>query len=290
MDELRLMNAAGTCKTEEEVARFRTAPVSEVTLGSITVLPRAGNPGTNFWIDDTTGASLNALGLPNPGLAYYRERLPRMTAAVRAAGKRLRVSLAGFSVEDYRALARGVASFDVDAVEINLSCPNVWDGADQKPVFALDPVLLDEICRETAAVLPERIALAVKLAPADPHLLKRVAAAIARIGRLSEVVAVNTIPNAFVFDEAGRAAIGGNGLAGLGGRALKPVALGHVRQLRSLLPGRVAVVGVGGVFCGRDATDFFGAGAAGVQVGTACYAYGPGVFQDIVSEFLDLAA
>ena len=92
------------------------------------------------------------------------------------------------------------------------------------------------------------------------------------------------------LDEAGRAAIGGNGLAGLGGRALKPVALGHVRQLRSLLPGRVAVVGVGGVFCGRDATDFFRAGASGVQVGTACYAYGPGVFQDIVSEFLDLAA
>ena len=84
--------------------------------------------------------------------------------------------------------------------------------------------------------------------------------------------------------------MGGNGLAGLGGRPLKPVALGHVVQLRALLPSRVSVVGVGGVFAGKDVTDYLAAGAAGVQVGTACYAYGAGVFQDIAAGFLDAAA
>ena len=84
--------------------------------------------------------------------------------------------------------------------------------------------------------------------------------------------------------------MGGNGLAGLGGRPLKPVALGHVRQLRTLLPTRIAIVGVGGVFEGRDVFDYINAGAAGVQVGTACFAYGADVFQDIAAGFLDAAA
>lgn len=290
MDDLRLMNAAGTCKTLADVEQFRGAPITELTLGSVTSLPRDGNPGTNFWIDDVTGASLNALGLPNPGLDYYREHLPRMAETSRAAGKRLRVSLAGFSLDDYRVLAEGVAPFDIDTIEINLSCPNVWDGGDQKPVFALDPELLDEVCRTVAAVTPEHIALAVKLAPSDPLLLKRIAAKITAIPRIGEVVAVNTLPNAFVFDDNGRPAIAGNGFAGLGGRSLKPVALGHVLQLRALLPDEIAITGVGGVFAGRDVTDFFQAGASAVQVGTACYAYGIGVFQDIIAGFLDLAA
>lgn len=290
MDELRLMNAAGTCKTAADVEKFRGAPISELTLGSVTTLPRAGNPGTTFWIDDVSGASLNALGLPNPGLGYYRDHLPWMAETAHEAGKRLRVSLAGFSLDDYRVLAEGVVPFDIDTIEINLSCPNVWDGGDQKPIFALDADLLDEVCRAIAAVTPERIGLAVKLAPSDPALLKRIAAKIAAIRRINEIVAVNTLPNAFVFDEAGRPAISGNGFAGLGGRALKPVALGHVLQLRALLPDDIAITGAGGVFAGRDVTDFFHAGASAVQVGTAAYAYGVGVFQDIIAEFLDLAA
>ena len=289
MNELKFMNAAGMCKTLDDVERFRAAPVTEVNLGSVTALPRAGNSGTTFWIDDATGASLNALGLPNPGLDWYRAQMPGIAERVHASGKRLRVSVAGFSVDDYRTLVAGLAEFDIDTIEINLSCPNVWDGADQKPVFALDPELTETICRAASGIAPERIALAVKLAPSDPLLLKRLAGIFAGSGRIAEVVAVNTLPNAFAYD-GGRQAMGGNGLAGLGGRPLKPVALGHAIQLRGLLPGRISIVGVGGVFAGQDVADYIAAGAAGVQVGTACYAYGVGVFQDIASGFLDAAA
>ena len=290
MDDLKLMNAAGMCKTLDDVGRFCAAPVTEVNLGSVTALPREGNSGNTFWIDDATGASLNALGLPNPGLDWYRAEMPGIAERVHASGKRLRVSVAGFSVEDYRVLIDGLSAFDIDTVEINLSCPNVWDGADQKPVFALDPELTERICRQAGEIAPRRIALAVKLAPSDPMLLKRLAGIMVESGRIGEVVAVNTIPNAFAFDDGGRQAMGGNGLAGLGGRPLKPVALGHVKQLRTLLPARISIVGVGGVFDGRDVFDYINAGAAGVQVGTACYAYGAGVFQDIAAGFLDAAA
>ena len=289
MDELKFMNAAGMCKTLDDVERFRAAPVTEVNLGSVTALPRAGNSGTTFWIDDASGASLNALGLPNQGLAWYRAQMTGIAERVHASGKRLRVSVAGFSVDDYRALVAGLSGFDIDCIEINLSCPNVWDGADQKPVFALDPELTETICRIAGELAPQRIALAVKLAPCDPLLLKRLAGIVAANGRIGEVVAVNTLPNAFAW-EGGRQAMGGNGLAGLGGRPLKPVALGHVVQLRSLLPSRVSLVGVGGVFAGGDVTDYLAAGATGVQVGTACYAYGARVFQDIAAGFLDAAA
>ena len=290
MDDLKFMNAAGMCKTLDDVGRFCAAPITEVNLGSVTALPREGNSGTTFWIDDATGASLNALGLPNPGLEWYRAQMPGIAERVHASGKRLRVSVAGFSVEDYRVLVAGLAGSDIDTIEVNLSCPNVWDGVDQKPVFALDPGLTETICRMAGDLAPRRMALAIKLAPSDPMLLKRLAAIVVESGRIGEVVAVNTIPNAFAFDDGGRQAMGGNGLAGLGGRPLKPVALGHVKQLRTLLPARVSIVGVGGVFEGRDVFDYINAGAAGVQVGTACYAYGAGVFQDIVAGFLDAAA
>ncbi len=289
MDELKFMNAAGMCKTLDDVERFRAAPVTEVNLGSVTALPREGNSGTTFWIDDATGASLNALGLPNPGLDWYRAQMPGIAERVHASGKRLRVSVAGFSVDDYRTLVAVLAEFDIDTIEINLSCPNVWDGVDQKPVFALDPELTETICRAAAAAAPERIALAVKLAPSEPLLLKCLAGIVAGSGRIAEVVVVNTLPNAFAYD-GGRQAMGGNGLAGLGGRPLKPVALGHAIQLRGLLPGRISIVGVGGVFAGQDVADYIAAGAAGVQVGTACYAYGVGVFQDIAAGFLEAAA
>ena len=290
MDDLKFMNAAGMCKTLDDVGKFCAAPVTEVNLGSVTVMPREGNSGTTFWIDDATGASLNALGLPNLGLDWYRAQMPGIADRVHASGKRLRVSVAGFSVEDYRVLVAGLAEFDIDTIEINLSCPNVWDGADQKPVFALDAELTGTICRMAGDLAPQRIALALKLAPSDPMLLKRLAAIVVQSGRIGEAVAVNTLPNAFAWDDGGRQAMGGNGLAGLGGRPLKPVALGHVIQLRALLPPRISIVGVGGVFTGQDAIDYISAGAAGVQVGTACYAYGLGVFQDIIAGSLDAAA
>ena len=103
------MNAAGMCKTLDDVGRFCAAPITEVNLGSVTALPREGNSGNTFWIDDATGASLNALGLPNPGLQWYRApdaRDRRARACVRQAppGQRRRVLGGGLPGAGRRAL------------------------------------------------------------------------------------------------------------------------------------------------------------------------------------------
>ena len=90
------------------------------------------------------------------------------------------------------------------------------------------------------------------------------------------------MPGACVFGHDGRPMFDGNGLAGLCGKFLKPIALGQVKQLRALLPDSIEVVGVGGVSEGRDAIDMLRAGASAVQVGSACYAHGAKVFQDIL--------
>ena len=85
-----------------------------------------------------------------------------------------------------------------------------------------------------------------------------------------------------MFGSDSQPMVDGNGLAGMGGKFLKPIALGQVKQLRALLPDSIEVVGAGGVSEGRDVEDMLCAGASAVQVGSACYAYGAKVFQDIL--------
>ena len=135
-----LMNAAGTCKLLEgqegfnELVRSATAAIM---VGSITLEPRPGNSGNVFWSDDLF--SLNSSGLPNPGLEYYQNHLPKMLSLARQAPKPLFVSIVGFSVEEYVQLTEFALATGADLVELNLSCPNIWDEGRQKSLACFDP-------------------------------------------------------------------------------------------------------------------------------------------------------
>ena len=103
------------------------------------------------------------------------------------------------------------------------------------------------------------------------------------------LTAVNTFPNAFSFN-AGRSAITpASGLGGLAGVAMKPIALGQVRQWRSLLPPSIDVIGVGGIVSGQDILEYRLCGAAAVQIGTKyLQSDNKGVFGVLLDEFIDL--
>jgi dihydroorotate dehydrogenase (fumarate) len=289
-----VMNAAGTCKSPDEVRRLARSAACAVVVGSVTPAARPGNAGATYHRGD--GFSLNALGLPNRGLAYYVEHLPEMARAAHDAGKPLILSLAGFSVTDYADAAAATAATGVDLLELNLACPNVWDGGAQKRIACFDEgqtaAILNRVDRALRAA-PTRVGYGVKISPfSDPEALADIAAvlgkAVADGGGPRYVCACNTFPNGLAFDEAGRPVIGVE-LAGLAGPALRPVALGQVRQLRQLLPSAVEIVGAGGVTTGRDVADFLRAGATAVQVATAFWNRDgdPAVFGAIAAQWAE---
>jgi dihydroorotate dehydrogenase (fumarate) len=305
-----LLNAAGTCRTVDDVARFAASAVSAVVVGSVTVHARPGNPGQTYHAG--TSYSLNALGLPNGGMEYYRRHLPEIVELVGGAGKPLVVSVAGFDVDEYATMAHETALAGVDLVEVNLACPNVWDAGRQKRIACFDAVHTAAICTAVGRTLADAARrtgrnprFGVKLSPfSDPAALAGLAAALADLVGPADpaepaersgpagpawVTAVNTFPNAVAFDRAGRPAVDPV-YAGLGGAALKPVGLGQVRQLRALLPDAVDVVGVGGVASGRDVVDYLRAGACAVGLATAFWDRGgdPRVFGDVLTAYADL--
>jgi dihydroorotate dehydrogenase (fumarate) len=286
-----VMNAAGTCKSAEEVHRLARSATAAIVVGSITPAERPGNSGATYHQGD--GYSLNALGLPNRGLAYYVEHLPTMARAAHDTGKPLILSIAGFSVEDYAAAATAVSTTGVDLLELNLACPNVWDGGQQKRIACFDEGQTAAILTAVDAALPAGPGYGVKISPfSDPAALAGLAAVLATAAAAGRgpryVCTSNTFPNGLAFDDAGRPVIGVE-LAGLAGAALRPVALGQVHQLRRLLPATIDIVGAGGVTTGRDVADFLRAGANAVQLATAYWNRDadPSVFGAIAADWAE---
>ncbi|MDO9408572.1 tRNA-dihydrouridine synthase [Patulibacter sp.] len=277
-----LLNAAGTAKSLDDVRRLARSPVAAVTLGSITKAARDGNAGEVY--ASRQGYAVNALGMPNRGADFYRDVLPEMAAATRAAGKPLIVSVAGFSPEENGELAHLAADGGCDLVELNLGCPNVWDGGEQKRIMSFDPEL---VSRSLAAASGVGVPVGVKLSPlSDPVQLAEVAAAAADAGARF-VVSCNTFPNGLALRADGRAAVD-VGYGGVSGAAMKPVVLGQVSQLRALLPEGVDVVGCGGVRSGQDVRDLLAVGAVATGLATAFWDAGedPGVFADVLADWL----
>ncbi len=281
-----IMNAAGTCKTLMDVAKLASSAASAIVLGSITKERRDGNSGDVYWCGDTH--SVNSLGMPNPGLAATEQHLPVMAKMVHDAGKKLIVSVAGFSPDEYALLAAAVLAAGADAAELNWGCPNVWQEGQQKRIVSFDAKLATEIIYRVGDATKAGDAIWVKLSPfSDPSFFKMMASILGRAW-VYGVTTANTFPNVYAVDEKGKPRISpAEGLAGFAGRAYKPLALGQVRQIKPLLDPRQDVIGVGGIWNGADVRDFLAAGATAVQLATAYLERGEGVFSKILAEYVE---
>jgi dihydroorotate dehydrogenase (fumarate) len=277
--------AAGWCKTLEQLKKAVQVPIlSEITIGSYTWNDgeRPGNPGTVYYDDPRGRFSLNSLGLPNRGIKYLLENINAMCALARSHQKRLRISIAGFSPEEYGLLTLALAPY-ADVLEINLGCPNVWgDDGKQKQIAAYNIELTHKILAEVSCKLavsargrphtPPQIA--IKVSPFEPFYLEAFATRIktswAHI--VNEVVCCNTWPNGYASHADGRHCIDGvTGLAGVSGAAMLPIALGQTLQFCTLLPRTYEVVGCGGIEHGDDIAAFGRTGIAKVQIGTHAF-------------------
>jgi dihydroorotate dehydrogenase (NAD+) catalytic subunit len=239
-----LLNASGCLDAlaAPAVARSLDAFVTK----TVTPEPREGNEPTR--IAETEHGMLNSIGLQNPGRErFLAEVLPRL----RELGVPLWVSVGGFSAAEYAATC---AELDDVTIELNLSCPNV----DEAPESAMEIV---GACRATTG-LP----LYAKLSPHLPDIAE-VARAVECAGA-DGLSLVNTLRGLALDERTLRPRLA-RGAGGYSGPAIKPVALAAVYGCRrvSSLP----IVGMGGVWNGRDALELIAAGASSVALGTVLF-------------------
>ncbi|MCB9845557.1 MAG: dihydroorotate dehydrogenase [Phycisphaeraceae bacterium] len=273
---LRLANpvilASGTCGVVDEMADvLDLSRVGALVTKSITPLPREGHPGLR--VVPLRVGMLNAVGLANPGLdAFLREHAPRI-GRVRCP---VIGSIAGFSVDDYIAVAQGFATLDsLAAVELNVSCPNVSTGTE----FGADPALLRSLVAAVREALPHH-RLFVKLSPiavGHPSIVEVARAAIEGEGEpggpnarpgADALTLTNTMP-AMAIDVQTRRPVLANGSGGLSGPAIHPIVvkLVHDSWRGVCRDAGTPIIGLGGVMNWRDAAELILAGATGVGMG-----------------------
>lgn len=260
--ELRnpIMTASGTAGYGSELAPYLDlASLGAVVTKSIAAYEWAGNPAPR--VHPTPQGMVNAVGLQGPGVAHW---LDHELPALLRTGAAVVCSIWGRSVDDYRAAAElvAVAPPEVVAVEVNLSCPNL-EG--RGSIFAHDAELSAQVIEATAPCGRPRWA---KLS-ANTDRIVEVAEAVAGAGA-EAVTLINTLLGLVIDPVTWRPALG-NGGGGLSGRAIHPVAVRAVHDVRDALP-ELPIVGVGGVASGWDAAELMLAGAGAVQVGTASFA------------------
>lgn len=283
-----LMIAAGCCKTEGDVRQVLRTGVAAVVIGSITTEPRAGNEGITFWSDPAGVYALNSLGLPNPGMRYWQTELPALLDRAHRNDQHLIVSVAGFGPQEFGVLTAAMLEAGADAVELNLGCPNLWQDGDQKPIFSFDTGLIVSVLTEVTRRVGADARIGVKLSPySDPTMLLRVGATLALFPVVKYIATSNTFPNGLAFVAEKRAIAPAEGKGGVGGAAMKPIALGQVAQFHALLPD-MPIVGTGGINSAHDVDDYLTAGATATAL-TTTYWNDPSSPKRIMEELMAMA-
>jgi dihydroorotate dehydrogenase (NAD+) catalytic subunit len=247
---------SGCYGSGEEFAPFiDLARIGAVVLKSVTRLPRLGNPTPR--LVHTPAGMLNAIGLQNPGIDWYLEHEVAKFASRPCA---VVGSVAGFSVDDYAYVGERLAARDeIDALEVNISCPNV---ASEGETFACDPNLTGKVVRAVRATTDKT--LIVKLSPNVTDI-----ASIAREAEAAgadALAVINTVRGMSIDVDRWQPRLG-NVTGGLSGAAIRPIAVLAVYEVARAV--KIPIVGQGGIETTSDALEFFLAGASAISIGTA---------------------
>jgi len=253
-----VLTASGTFGYGEEMGSFfDVSQLGAVVCKTVTRASRAGNPPPRTC--ETSAGMLNAIGLQNVGAQrFIEEKLPYL----RQLKTPIIVNIAGETLEDFAALAGEMgAQAGVAALELNISCPNVAHGMDFSTDAGAAEAVVKAVRRATSTPL------IVKLSPnvTDIGLIARAVEA----GGADAISAVNTFVGMAIDIRRRRPRLS-NGVGGLSGPAIKPLALRAVYRCAQSV--RIPLIGIGGIVTGEDAIEFLLAGASAIQVGTATFA------------------
>lgn len=224
-----------------------------VTKGT-SLKPRPGNKAPR--VCETASGMMNSIGLQNPGVEYFMKYdLPWL----RRFDTKIIVNACGSSVDEYVELAKVLNTLDIDAVELNLSCPNVKAGC---MAFGTTYEGVKEVTTQVKKVLTSK-PLIVKLTPNVTDIT--MPAKGAEDAGADAVSLINTLL-AMKIDIEKQKPVLANNTGGLSGPAVKPVAVRMVYQVAQAV--NIPILGLGGITTGEDAIEFMLAGATAVSIGT----------------------
>ncbi|MCI8353737.1 MAG: dihydroorotate dehydrogenase [Lachnospiraceae bacterium] len=248
-----VMTASGTFGSGMEYGEFVDLNrLGAVVTKGVANVPWPGNPTPR--IAETYGGMLNAIGLQNPGIDVFLERdLPFLSQF----DTRIIVNVCGKSVEDYLQVTEKLAGSPADLLEINVSCPNVKEGA---IAFGQNAQCLFDITSRIKKKAKQPIIM--KLSPNVTDIAEMARAAEA--GGADAISLINTITGMKIDIHRRRFALA-NRTGGLSGPAIKPVAVRMVYQASEAVG--IPVIGMGGIATAEDALEFILAGASAVAVG-----------------------
>jgi len=272
-----LSGCVGFGEEYTRVKGFSNQDVGGICLKGTTLEPRLGNAPHRVY--ETPDGMLNAIGLQNPGASHVIETiLPSLDFSE----TRFIANLSGSTVEDYAEIARAFDDSPIDAMEINISCPNVKEGG---VAFGNDPDMsarVVEACRKET-----NKPLITKLSPNQTNIAENARRCIE--AGTDGFAVINTLMG-MAIDVESRTPIIGNNQGGLSGPAIKPIALLKVHQVYQVCREHgIPIIGQGGITTAEDALEFIIAGASAVGIGTALF-YDPLVCPKInsgITDYLD---
>jgi dihydroorotate dehydrogenase (NAD+) catalytic subunit len=204
---------------------------------------------------------INAIGLHNPGVEkVVDEILPTLDFSE----TRFIANVSGSTIEEYIDVTRKFDDSDIDAIEINISCPNVKEGG---VAFGNDPEMSARVVEACRGVTDKP--LITKLSPNQTDIAANARGCIE--AGTDGFAVINTLMGMAV-DIHSRTPIIGNNQGGLSGPAIKPVALLKVHQVYQVARNHdIPIIGQGGIMTAEDALEFIIAGATTVGIGTALF-------------------
>jgi dihydroorotate dehydrogenase (NAD+) catalytic subunit len=254
-----LSGCVGFGEEYTRVEGFSNRDAGAIVLKGTTLSPRLGNPPHR--VCETPMGMLNAIGLQNPGVAHV---VSHILPTLDFGETRFIANVCGSTIEEYAEVTRRFEDSPIDAIEINISCPNVKEGGVAFGNYPEMSARVVEACRRET-----RKPIITKLSPNQTDIRENARRCIE--AGSDALAVINTIMG-MAIDVRTRRPVIGNIQGGLSGAAIKPIALLKVHQVYEVAgPKGIPIIGQGGITTPADAIEFMIAGASAVGVGTALF-------------------
>lgn len=272
-----LSGCVGFGEEYPRIEGFSNRDAGAIVLKGTTLEPRLGNAPHR--VCETPMGMLNAIGLQNPGMdKVVDDILPGLDFTE----TRFIANVCGSTIDDYAAVTKRFDDSPIDAIEVNISCPNIKEGGVSFGNFPEMSAKVVAACRAQTEK-----PLIAKLSPNQTDIQENARLCIE--AGADALAVINTVMGMAIDIEKQRPVIG-NVRGGLSGPAIKPIALLKVHQVYEIAgPRNIPIIGQGGITSADDAIEFLLAGATTVGVGTALF-YDPLVCQKIndgIAEYLE---